>query len=581
MREVMAGVAAPAYRLGSTGRIRANHLVEQLSLFLVVFCLFTAATVLLFWQWMPHLRSALLGPPEDNMQDFWNTWYTAISADSNFFFTNLIRFPEGIPLYYHSFAYPKTIAIALLWKVIGGVDATSLVLLHNLSLLISFPLAGTAAFYLVRYLAASNVGALLGGFVFAFNPSHVQHVLHHAGVSSIEFIPLFVLSYFLTIEKRSLLLLLAAIVLYALSALSCWYYLFYLAYFITFHVIYLAARDRVLPSGWQLFTSVACLVGVMAVLAPILIPMVGGALGGASVYVGGGEDHVADLFAYSAFPPHHALGPLADGIYARLSGNEWEATVYLGLVNIAVLTWLCFVAPEKNNQLVRYVLCGMGVFWIIAAGNSLHVLGYRTIPMPGAVLSQLPFFSHVRTPSRAIVIVYMFLAVGVGHAIGLALKHWPRRSARWGVASVALLAVLDFSPVRQLSITPITCSPGLAIIRDDPEKGFGVLDLPTRGYSEENFYMMQQAACHNRPILHGVTSRNLVSSLRDRLEASDFQVQRGQLVDAKVKYIILHFRGESIDVSFAWPPQDGSRYQYLLTYPIVYDSSDLTVLRVY
>ena len=578
MRNAMVSVAAFAYRLRNAERVRTNDMVEPVAVFLGVFSLFTAATAILFWQWMLHLNSALLGPPEDNMQDFWNTWYAAVSADSNFFFTNLIRFPEGTPLHYHSFAYPKVFAIALLWKVLGGADATSLILLQNISLLISFPLAGTGAFYLVRYLTGSNAGALLGGFVFAFNPSHVQHAMHHAGVSSIEFIPFFVLFYLLSIERKNLLLLLAAIALYALNALSCWYYLFYLAYYIAFHIIYTAARDHALPSGWHLFMSGACLAGTTAILAPILIPMVRAALDGAPVYAGGG--YGADLFAYAAFPSYHALGPLADGVYSRLAGNEWEATVYLGWFNVAVLAWLCLAAPEKNNRLVLYVVWGMAVFCIFATGNSLHVLGYSTIPMPSAVLSQLPFFSNVRASSRAIVFVYMFLAIGVGHAIGLVLKHRPGRAARWGMAAVALLVVLDFSPVRQLAVTPITCSPGLAIIRDDPEKGFAVLDLPTRGYEEENFYMMQQAACHNRPILHGVTSRNVVKSLRDRLETSDFEAQRRQLIDAKVKYIVLHSRGEAIDMRFAWPPEDGARSQYLLTYPIVYDSPDLTVLRV-
>src|ERR1700761_8105993 len=89
-----------------------------------------------------------------------------------FFSTNLIRFPEGTPVYYHDFAYPKVFAIALLSKVVG-TNTTFLILLHNLSLLISFPLAGTGAFYLVRYLTANTAGALAGGFLFAFNPSHV------------------------------------------------------------------------------------------------------------------------------------------------------------------------------------------------------------------------------------------------------------------------------------------------------------------------------------------------------------------------------------------------------------------------
>ena len=479
-----------------SGRTRLNRPVESLALFLGPFLLFTVVTAIFFWQWMPYLHLALLGPPEDNMQDFWNTWYATVARNSDgFFFTDFIRFPEGTPLYYHSFAYPKVFAVALLSKVIGA-DTTSLIFLHNISLLISFPLAGTGAFYLVRYLTANTAGALVGGFVFSFNPSHVEHVMHHAHVSSIEFIPFFVLSYLVTMERKGLLLLLLTIVLYALNVLSCWYYLFYLAYFIVFHTVYIAVRDRALPTSWQLFTPVACLAGVVAVLSPILVPMVRAGMGGASVYLGGGNDFVADVFAYPAFPPFHLLAPLAHGIYRRLSGNEWEATVYLGWVNIAVLAWMCLAARHKDARLLTYVLCGMAVFCIFASGHWLHVLGHSIIPMPDAVLSRLPFFANVRTPSRAIVFVYLFLAIGVGHAAGVAWQHRQRPMARWGMAAVAAAMVLDFFPARRLAMTPVACSPGLAVIRDDPEKGFGVLDLPSSrqlAYIEGNFYMLQQA----------------------------------------------------------------------------------------
>jgi len=216
---------------------RANHVVESVVLFLRIFLLFSVVTAIFFWQWIPHLDSALIGPPEDNQQEFWNTWYVAVAKNpDHFFFTNLIRFPEGTPLYYHSFAYLKVFAIALLSKIVGA-HTTSLIFLQNLSLLISFPLAGTGAFYLVKHFTGNTIGALLGGFLFAFNPSHVEHVMHHADVSSIEFIPFFVLSYLLTIERKSLFFLLLTIVLYVLNALSAWYYLFYIAYFMAFHAL--------------------------------------------------------------------------------------------------------------------------------------------------------------------------------------------------------------------------------------------------------------------------------------------------------------------------------------------------------
>lgn len=115
-----------------------HRAIPSFARFLGVFLLFAAATAVFFWEWLPHLPSALIGPPEDNMQDFWNTWYGAFARDpSRFFFTNLIRFPEGTPLVYHSFAYPQVFAVTLISKVFG-LNASSLILQQNLSLLISF-----------------------------------------------------------------------------------------------------------------------------------------------------------------------------------------------------------------------------------------------------------------------------------------------------------------------------------------------------------------------------------------------------------------------------------------------------------
>jgi hypothetical protein len=555
---------------------RAKRHADPPVAFLGLFALFAAATAILFWPWMLHLSSALIGPPEDNMQDFWNTWYvTVANKPDGFFFTNMIRFPEGTSLYYHSFAYPKVFAVALLSKAVG-TDLHSLLLLQNISLLISFPLAGVGAFYLVRHFTKNTAGALAGSFVFAFNPSHVAHVMHHAHVSSIEFIPLFVLSYLLTIEKKSTLYLGYAIAFYALSALSCWYYLFYIAYFVGFHTVYMSINERALPSDWNLFTPIACLAGVVVLLSPLLIPMVREAAGATSVYAGFSNYFVADVFGYVAFPPVHLLGSLTENIYSRLTGNNWESTVYLGLVNLLVLASLFFSTRQSSGGILTYVLCGIALFAVLASGDSLHVLGKRTIPMPNVWLSELPLFRNVRTPSRAIVFVYLFLAIGIGHAVALVWQHRHRPPVRWGLVVVVALMVLDFYPAH-LAITPVSCPPGLALIRDDPERGFGILNLPG-GYVENNAYMFQQV-CHGRPIAQGQTSRNLVVTLRDRLAMLNLEVQRRQLADAKVKYIVI---SPPTGELFPWTPENGPRgADYSRTYPTVYDGPDLTVLRVY
>src|SRR5262249_32807469 len=154
-------------------------------------------------------------------------------------------------------------------------------------------------------------------------------------------------------------------------------------------------------------------------------------------------------------------------------------------------------------------------FAIFASGNTLHVLGRGGyLPLPGMVLQKLPFFSFVRTPSRAIVFVYIFMSIAISQAIVMLWQRGTGAAAHALVAVVAALVVLDFYPA-SLDMTPIKCSPGLAVLRNDPDPDFGVLDLP-RGYYQGNYYMTQQA-CHGRPIVQGNTSRDMAVTLRDRL----------------------------------------------------------------
>jgi hypothetical protein len=91
---------------------------------------------------------------------------------------------------------------------------------------------------------------------------------------------------------------------------------------------------------------------------------------------------------------------------------------------------------------------------------------------------------------------------------------------------------------------------------------------------------MLQQACHGRPIVQGETSRNVVVTLRDRLETQNLQAQRHQLAAAKIKYIVISAPAPTEDL-FSWRPVDGQQADYSRNYPIVYSGPELTILRVY
>ena len=559
-------------RIGAVGRLSLPRL-------LLVLGGFTALTVIFFWPWLAHLSSALIGPPEDNMQDFWNSWHAATARGwRDMLFTSQIRFPEGTSLAYHSFAWPQVFAVALLSKLFGS-DFSTLVTLHNLTLLASFPLGAAAAFALARHLlgdvAGRDVGAVVAGFIFAFNPWHVAQVMHHAHVSGIEFLPLFVLFYLKALEQRSWRWLIAAAAMDALSALSCWYFFFYAFYFLAFHLLYLRLHERRWPRGWRLMAPVLCvgLAGLM--LTPWLLPMIGSGLKNTVYYVGNNM-FVADLAAFIAFPPTHLLARTGSGLYAALTGNAWEGTVYLGLINLAVLVWA--LTRKGPKTLLHYALGGMIFFAVIAGGEALHVAGHVTpLHLPGVILAKLPFFANVRTPARAMVMAYLFLGLMMAQATVTALRY--RKPAL--MTLVAALMLLDFTPAH-LAATQAACPAALDVIANDPAS-FGVLDLP-RGYGEGNAAMMQ-SPCHGKPIVQGETARHMADTLADRLVTNDLAAQQRQLTAAHVKYIVLHrppARTADPEAELhRWNKADGIETDYAQRYRAVHDDKDMTVLRVY
>jgi len=535
----------------------------RLPRWLFVACGFMAITALLFWPWLQQLSSALIGPPEDNMQDLWNSWHAATASNwHDLFFTRQLRWPEGTSLAYHSFAWPQVAAVAVLAKFLGS-DFATILTLQNLTLLASFPLSAMTMFALARHLLGDvegrDLAACVAGFVFAFNPWHVAQVMHHTHVATIEFLPLFVLFYLRGQDGRFRWLAGAA-ALMALNALACWYYFFYALYFMAFHLLALRIRDGAWPRRRTFAAPVICTLGATLLLLPWLIPMLLSASGVTVRYLGGNV-YVADPAAWLAFPPTHALAFLGEPLYARLTGNAWEDAVYLGLANLALLAWALRRKPGK--PLLHYALGGMTFFAILAAGETLHIAGTVTpLALPDLVLDRLPFFANVRTPARAMVFVYLFLGLGLAQACVMA------RRRSW-LPFLLVLMLLDFIPLR-LTATPVSCPTGLDVIAHDASSA-AVLDLPL-GYENGNAAMML-SACHGHPIVQGETARKMGPTLLDRLELKDLAAQKRQLTAAGVKYVVLH-RGKLFR-----PDGDFSGYSHV--YRMVSDSGEMTVFRVY
>jgi len=147
-------------------------------------------TILYFAPFLTRLGSMLIGPPEDNMQAYWNMWYGWEVFRGHYpslFYCNILAYPKGASMLYHSYSY-YNLALSLVLRPLVGP-----VLTYNLLLMHTFVIGGLGGFFLGRYLLRDDYLALVVGFVFAFNPFHFVRILHHINIASLQFVPFFVL----------------------------------------------------------------------------------------------------------------------------------------------------------------------------------------------------------------------------------------------------------------------------------------------------------------------------------------------------------------------------------------------------
>jgi hypothetical protein len=548
---------------------------------LAVLAFFSALTALFFYPSFARFGSAIIGPPEDNTQFVWFLWYgTRAMFDPalDFFHTRLMYHPEGMELWYANYFY-FGVAIAALLKPLFGLAAA-----YNLLVLLSFVGAGAAAYALIRYVTGDRIAAFCGAFVYAFNPSHFAHALHHPSVASVQFLPLFLLFVIRAHRGGGWIDRAAAAVMLALSAYCDWNYLIYGGICLALTYPWTAWRERKVFSGKAFWNVAAIGVGAFVLTAPVLVPMVlVGLKHPEAPYLPGHNIFVADLAGFVTPHAFHALGNLewVRNLNGRMTGPVWESAVYLGWVNLAVAVCaLVRIGKRAFAYLAAFAVCAL-----LALGVELHVAGTLTgVPLPYAVFEQLPFLKHARNPSRVMAFGYLFWSVVVAFGVkalfrspSMKLKH------RLGLVIVAGLGFMDFYSIAS-DVTPVELPPVYEAVTRDPEyaaKGFAIMNIPW----DKGRYMMEQTV-HGLPDLQGYLGRKFSMPLIGKLPFNDLTKQKEVLKAARVKYILVRKKRMS------WDPDSAEEVKiyggvtqiarnYARAYTKVYEDDRDALFRVY
>ncbi len=470
---------------------------------------FTLLTLAFTRPLFQHLATHIAGSLGDNLYFIWQIgWFKQAIFDLGQlpFQSYLLNFPFGYNLATTEIA-PLQLAFAMPFALSGNY-----VLGYNISILLTFILAGLGMSYWVKHLTGSRLAGLVSGTAYAFLPYHMAHFLSgHLNISAIQWFPLFFWGFIGILteeEKSSRNIWLMALGLSAIALTSQYYlYLTALASTMILLVYFLfLRRGRFLD--WRLWKqfALAGLISAPALAAGIVPYML--------VHIRGGSVRtLADVMTFSASPADFLLPFTRQFIWGKwvwenFPRDLWnEATLYLG-APLLLLAVLGFAKRRQTNRQLVYAIftTGFVISIVLALGTNLtwneqpvtvsssswlariFTNEQGLITLPGYLLFKyVPFYSIMRAWMRMGVLALLFTCAGAG--LGLA---WLAGQARKPVyaAGVCLLALtlvlLDFyvTPNSLSEVKPRAVDLWLA---GQPYGGQAQLPLK-QSYQEDSLY---------------------------------------------------------------------------------------------
>jgi len=537
--------------------MKTRHLKKKIVLILSAIYFFLM-TIIFTWPLSKQIMTHNAGGYGDNLYFIWQIeWIKRAVFELNIMplTSNLLNFPYGYNLLTTEIA-PLQISFALPFALIGEP-----ILGYNLSMMITFFLAGLTMFLWVYAMTKSWQASLISGTAFAFLPYHITHFLiGHLNLAGIQWFPLYFwgFSAILTNEHFSwkhVLLLSAGISAIALTSQYYIYMTLIVSMIILIVYFYFFGRKKFLSKViWKQFI----LAGVIS--APFIIVGVGPYLYFHSAR--GSMRNMEDTLMFSAsitdfllpFTKQVLLGKWVWGNFPRDLWNE--ATLYLGLpvTILSIVGWLHRdeIGKKKIFQifLIGGITAGVLAFgtnltwmeepvwihlpeWISTIVNKERSMIY----LPGYLLyKSVPFYSIMRVWMRYGIFVMVFncAAAGIG-------AQWllTRVKYRWKTLLgliILSLVLLDFfnTPFSTTEIKPREVDLWLA---EQPYGGLVQLPFEQSLFEESIYYTL----CHHKPLMGAVRAfpsdrfLNLVSVLNNFPDQKSVEALRTE----QITYIVV------------------------------------------
>lgn len=455
-------------------------------------------------QYISVFSSAFFLDSGDGFQNVWNIWWVdeaLVDRHINPYFTDAVHWPHGTTL------IPQTLNIfnAIIAIPLMNLFGFSLVQATNTMVVFSFVFSGVTMLWFIFKLYRNYLVAFIAGALYTFSTYHFAHAQGHLQLVSFEFIPLFLLSFTLLLEKLRYRYAIFAAVSLFLVLLCDYYYLFWSVIVGGMYFLWMIYRKEL-----HLTKQTVKVLGVFSaasivLIGPLALKLV--TLNKKDPLLGFHDPVMFSLDPLSVFIPGGSWkwSSITVDHWGKLSFSS-ETSVFFGIALLTVLS-VMFVRLllkkkfEEQPDFLYFWWIILFMFAILALGRRLTINGRTldSVPLPYELLEKLfPTLEISGLPVRWVLVSLIAAIVIVSYAL-TKINTNTRKGQVLMVVFVGV-SIIDLYP-KPLPVTYSETKKYVTILKYLP-KG-AVIDNAAKSGGEQ----LYNQTVHEKPMAFGYVTR--------------------------------------------------------------------------
>lgn len=539
--------------------------------------LYSAAVCFITYPLVTDLGGWLAGASYGDAYEYTRAgWWAnyAIRNGLNPFYQSLFNYPEG----FFSAAQWSQPLIYLPTAVLNFFLPPAAA--YNLYMMSILVLNGMAMHSLLWWLLRERKpyvqqgGALIGGLIFTAYPTFQGNIsigmLNPIAVYTVPILILCILRI-LEGERARSLVIIGGLAIWILLLANLTAFVYSLMPLVLFGGLYFLLFERRLLTRRAMLMLLSIFLIGGALSLPFYLPLLLeiAALRTPFVLFDGSKlEHAANLLSLIAPSPFTPWSFAPEYSRAAIGSNSMEGTAYVGILTVILSLIALFRRTERAGLwLIIAIACMIfslgGLLKVVNDLAVVNIAGFETyIPMPYALLQELPFINVARTPGRFNGTAGLALSVLAAYGTTWLLEHLPRPrllSAPIILSAFSILILLDyqlfFPYMRHPGQLPAYLSE--LATRDDVR---AVLDVPYNDYVAQKIALWHQVT-HRKPMIAGHVWRRppipleKFGLLSDAARGRAFDLLTGEPLSPEAVRALLRLHGADV-VTYHLLPMD-------------------------